>query len=228
MTHAQLLSLFDAARLGDQDALNEFLGHFLHRLFRYLRRRVNGNEPLADDLTQITFLTLIRQLRLGRWPEFLSERSFFYLLVVIADRCTSRHFQRPSSPSRPRGAPSGAASSIEHGWMGNRPSLPIELVAADVPSVPEVAAIAELVEVVERAMERLSARDRQILDWVLDGLDSREIAEKLGVAGGTVRWRLMQCRDRLVAEVAVDHPQAACWLAVTFRGGDAWPTADGG
>ena len=46
-------------------------------------------------------------------------------------------------------------------------------------------------------METLSPREREILDLLTQGFSDKEIADKLGVKHGTVRWHLQNVYDKL-------------------------------
>lgn len=69
--------------------------------------------------------------------------------------------------------------------VGVQPAADADLIAA------------EHAACVREAVERLPAIDREVLLLVLDGLDTPTIAERLGVAPGTLRMRLCRARARL-------------------------------
>lgn len=47
------------------------------------------------------------------------------------------------------------------------------------------------------AIENLSPREREVLEWVARGLTDKEIADRLGLRHGTVRWHLQRVYDKL-------------------------------
>ena len=87
--------------------------------------------------------------------------------------------------------------------MGDR--LRRELAGSVPDSSDEVAQHAD----VSRAMQRLSARDQEVLELHLwEGLQPREIAEVLGLSTTVVRPRLSRARSRLRQVLGNDPPAA--------------------
>ena len=63
-------------------------------------------------------------------------------------------------------------------------------------------------------MEELSPREREILEWLAQGLPNKEIARRMGVNDGTVRWHLRHVYDKL-------HVRSRTEAALKFRSAKA-------
>jgi DNA-binding NarL/FixJ family response regulator len=59
-------------------------------------------------------------------------------------------------------------------------------------------------------MEELSPREREILELLAQGLPNKEIARRMGVNDGTVRWHLRHVYDKL-------HVRSRTEAALKFR-----------
>ncbi|MCA9058274.1 MAG: response regulator transcription factor, partial [Planctomycetaceae bacterium] len=68
-------------------------------------------------------------------------------------------------------------------------------------------------EETEESISRLTGRERQVLDHVVDGLSSREIAEELGVSTKTVEAHRARINDKMRAD-NVSHLIRMCF---TYR-----------
>ena len=58
----------------------------------------------------------------------------------------------------------------------------------------------EELEETESSLSRLTSREREVLDFVVDGLSSREIAEELGVSAKTVEAHRARINDKMRAD----------------------------
>ncbi len=150
-----------------------YLAHF-DAVLGFALRRVDRPED-AGDVTADTFLVAWR--RLAHAPQGHELRPWLY---GVARRVLANHR---------RGERRRTALGQK---LGDR--LRREL-SAHVPDTSE--------DVVQRAdvtaaMQRLSARDQEVLELYLwEGLESREIAEVLGLTTAVVRPRLSRARSRL-------------------------------
>ena len=73
---------------------------------------------------------------------------------------------------------------------------------------PEV--LEEELEDTEDSINRLTGRERQVLDHVVDGLSSREIAQELGVSTKTVEAHRARINDKMRAD-NVSHLIRMCF-----------------
>ena len=146
-----------------------YAAHF-DAVLGYALRRVNRPED-AGDVTADTFLVAWR--RLAHAPRGPDVRPWLY---GVARRVLANHRRG----ERRRTA------------LGDR--LRRELSA----HVPDASGDVVQREDVIAAMGRLSARDQEVLELRLwEGLESREIAEVLGLSTAVVRPRLSRARTRL-------------------------------
>jgi RNA polymerase sigma factor (sigma-70 family) len=155
-----------------------YAAHF-DAVLAYSLRRVDRPED-AGDVTAETFLVAWR--RLSHAPSEPELRPWLY---GVARRVLANHRRG----ERRRSA------------LGER--LRRELRAHVPDSSGEVVQRADVTD----AMRRLSARDQEVLELHLwEGLESREIAEVLGLATAVVRPRLSRARGRLRELLGNDPP----------------------
>src|ERR1035437_3644712 len=64
--------------------------------------------------------------------------------------------------------------------------------------------------IVAAEMEDLSPREREILELLAEGFSNKEIAQRVGVSDGTVRWHLRHVYDKL-------HVRSRTEAALKFR-----------
>lgn len=128
-----------------------------------------------------------------RGPGSLRNLLFAILDNVMKDACRRRQAQK-------RGGRFGPAVSLEaKGWDSSRPlgaSLP-----ASSETTPTGAARAK--ELLELCRAVLSPAEWEVWRLAeLDGLDSREVAERVGSTPGSVRSKIRRIRAKLIAEIA--------------------------
>lgn len=70
--------------------------------------------------------------------------------------------------------------------------------------------LAEELEDTEGSMSRLTTREREVLEYVVDGMSSREIAEELGVSTKTVEAHRARINDKMRAD-NVSHLIRMCF-----------------
>lgn len=156
---------------GDEDAGDDLLGRFLPTVYRFFRRRA---PEAADDLAQRTFLQCVEHRE--RLRDAASARAF---LLGVGRHVLLQHLRA----DRRREARHQRAA---------RDPLP------SVPSPSRAAAIREEHRLLHRAMQALPDDQRLVLElhyW--EQLTTREIGTVMGVAGGTIKWRLSKARDAL-------------------------------
>jgi RNA polymerase sigma-70 factor (ECF subfamily) len=183
---AELLSasetdeLVRRAALGDAVAFERLIATRLDRCYR-LAYAILGNEADAADATQEGFVAAWRQL-----PRLRDQRAFdgwLNRIVANAARMSRRHRVRLREV---RVEP--AASEDEMAFIAEQPD---DAARRQIESVASADAMG-------RAFDRLREQDRSLL--VLHHVDGRpvaEIARSLGIAVGTVKWRLHQARNAL-------------------------------
>jgi RNA polymerase sigma-70 factor (ECF subfamily) len=168
------------AALGDVEAFDALIATRLDRCYR-LAYSILGNQADAADATQEAIVSAWRQL-----PRLRDQRSFdgwLNRIVANASRMSRRHRVRLREIRVERAeGPDGATS-------GGDPPDPAA--GRDIDAIASADAIG-------RAFDRLREQDRSIL--VLHHVEERPLAEialTLGIAVGTVKWRLHQARSAL-------------------------------
>ena len=77
-----VLTLTARMSRGDEAAFHEFYKLFFNRLLRYLIVVTNGQEEIAQEALQLTFMRVARHVR-----KFDSETAFWNWLAVLARNC---------------------------------------------------------------------------------------------------------------------------------------------
>jgi RNA polymerase sigma-70 factor (ECF subfamily) len=171
--------LVEQARAGDRVAFERLVEPWIEPAFR-TALAILGREADARDATQDALLDAWRNIRSLRDP----ERFDAWLGRIHVNACRA--------VGRRRGRWSVREIAIDA--LPDPEGLP----GRSVPVDEEWASIDEL----ERAFGRLSIADRTTL--VLHYLEHRsvvEVAARLGVAEGTVKWRLHEARNALVRAI---------------------------
>ncbi|MEQ8896610.1 MAG: RNA polymerase sigma factor [Roseovarius sp.] len=165
-------SLARAAAGGDRYAFSLLLERHYDRVFR-LAFRLTGAAAEAEDLTQDVCAALPSRLQ-----GFRGEARFgTWLWRVVVN---AAHDRRRKAATRAR------HSEGWGDWEVNRRAVATEA--------------AEAVDWLTQAMRALPEELRDTLALVLDDLSHEEAAEVLGVAPGTVSWRISEAKKRLRAQ----------------------------
>ncbi len=155
---------------GPEERFRRLYGAHFDAVLGFALRRTDRPEDAAD-VTSDTFLVAWR--RIGQVPDGESTRPWLY---GVARRTLANHRRG----ERRRGA------------LGERLRAQVADAMRDV--TEEMIHRAD----VTAAMKRLSARDEEVLQLHLwEGLESREIADVLGLPGTVVRPRLSRAKARL-------------------------------
>jgi len=173
-------AIIDGIRSGDQRAAEELLAMFESSLVRYFQAALPNIEA-AEDAAQETFIRLIESIRSGRTKDV---RSLAALIFTIARRLAidiGRQSARRPSPVSMDAHPGGDES---------RHTL-ADVIPASGDDPREMAIRRERDAQVQDALRALEPEVREVITLRhIDGLSSREVAEILGVAEGTVWSRL--------------------------------------
>lgn len=171
------VDLLRAAAAGEPKAVRRLLDDVAPIVYGFVFARVAGNEPVAEDLVQETFVEAMKSAASFRGDSALST-----WMCAIARRRLARHYE---SERRQEATQRGLRLVDELGDAGS--------------DEDEVDRHDEVV----RALARLSAPHRQVL--VMKYLDDRsvsEIAGELGRNAVQVQSLLQRARDGLRRELA--------------------------
>lgn len=183
--HAEDTKLVDRMMSRDQAAFREFFDDYFPRLFRFILRRVNGDQEAARDIVQAALTRGVRRLETYR-----GEASLFTWLCQITRRELSDHL------TRLRREQTYVQSLIElEDDPHNRAVM--ESIPADPGDEPEaVAHRDDLAARVHAALDYLPSRYARVLELkYLEELSVEVIAMRLGVTAIAVQSLLARARQ---------------------------------
>jgi RNA polymerase sigma factor (sigma-70 family) len=154
---------------GNEPAFVELYDHYHRRLFRFALALGQGDETLAHETVQSTFLTAAAKLRTVQ-----SEEHLWNWLAHVARQHLGKAWRR-----RQRDA--------------------VVMSTDDMPERPNIeASDHELEEKLEAALLSIQVSERQLIEWYyFDGLSHKEIAGRLNATPKSVSSRLERARARL-------------------------------
>lgn len=171
-------ALVVAAQNGDRHALERLVGRHLVRVERFARKLCGPGSPDVDDVTQDTFVSVVRTLR-----GFRGEASVpTWLYTLARSHCIKRRRLHAGEPRNKEALDTPAARDL------TSPEL-----APD-----ERVAVREVERVLGAAMAALSRDHRQVLLLRdVEGRTAPEVAHHLGIDVGAVKSRLHRARSNL-------------------------------
>ncbi len=166
-------------QLGDQDAFDELMRRYKHRIYAYILRSVKNYED-AEELTVEVFFKVYRALH--KWKP---QAKFSTWLYKIAYNVSIDHHRAKKR-------------QITHSLDNNLLSID-EPTAKDLGSNPEKLIVEkDRHRVINQAVDHLSQNQKKVfLMNRYDGLQIKEIAEILGIAEGTVKIHLHRAIKKL-------------------------------
>jgi RNA polymerase sigma-70 factor (ECF subfamily) len=174
----------------DEDSFRAFYDLTARAVWAYLSH-VTGDPHAADDLLQETYIRFLGANR--RWESDAHRRNFLFRVATnLAHDRHRRNRLRRTEPLEEGVASRGGAARGGDGSVGADAH---RAHAASPPSID-----AESRTDLRRALERLSARERELL-WLAyaEGSSHREIGEALGLRVGGIRVLLFRARRKLAA-----------------------------
>ena len=166
-------------QLGDQDAFDELMRRYKHRIYAYILRSVKNYED-AEELTVEVFFKVYRALH--KWKPQAKFSTWLYKIAYNVS------IDQPRSKKR----------QITHSLDNNLLSID-EPTAKDLGSNPEKLIVEkDRHRVINQAVDHLSQNQKKVfLMNRYDGLQIKEIAEILGIAEGTVKIHLHRAIKKL-------------------------------
>jgi RNA polymerase sigma-70 factor (ECF subfamily) len=178
--------LLARARAGDEEAAARLAQQYEPKV-RIVARVLLGPalRPYLDsmDLVQSVHRSLLRGLRQDKF-DLPAPDNLVALAVTLVRHKVARQWSRHRRQQR-----------LEVGQPGSE-GLPQLLVSLSSPQ-PGPAQVAELQDAVQHLCSSLNETDRRILERRLDGHQTAEIAQELGLSPVALRVRLSRLRQRL-------------------------------
>ncbi len=186
--------LISATQRGDLEAFNQLVLFYQDRVFS-LASRILGDDDLAEDISQMTFLAAHRNGSGFRGGSFYS-----WLLKIATNACLDELRRRKRHPNL----------SLE--YEEDREEKLFPMYDLPIPSyLPEKEyEQRELDQAIQQALNQLDADRRAVVVVVdLQDFDYQEAAHILGVPVGTVKSRLGRARLQLREHLKAFGPPAA-------------------
>lgn len=163
-----------AVARGDEAAFRNFYERYHQRLFRFTLVLGRGDETLAHDAVQTTFVTAAKKLRGAE-----SEKHLWNWLARVARQ------------------------HLTKAWRQRQRDAAI-IGMADLPECADAAEPDSVLENnLDAALLAMAADERELVEWFyFDKLSHKEIAERLDATPKSVSSRLERARTKLRAAVA--------------------------
>ncbi|PTL82765.1 sigma-70 family RNA polymerase sigma factor [Vitiosangium sp. GDMCC 1.1324] len=176
------VELMEAARAGDEKALDELLARHEHQVYRF-GLRMCGSEEDAREVLQETLLAAFRGLHSFRGEAELST----WLYLVARTWCSRLRRRRVGAPEDFQPLDSPAAN----------------LVPSERSTPDEVSHARQMGEVLQAAMAALPESLREVLILRdVEGLSAEEAARVVGIEVGALKSRLHRARLQLREHLA--------------------------
>jgi RNA polymerase sigma-70 factor, ECF subfamily len=154
---------------GNKDDLTVLVERHYSRLLGYLYRLCGGNEPMAEDMTQETFLRVMRGISLYQFP-----RPFKPWLYSIATNIARNHYSRAETRYADEMDEDGAESFADAALLPEERTL-----------------LNDEARNVLKALAELPPHQREVVVlFYYQELSQHDIAESLHIPLGTVKSRL--------------------------------------
>jgi RNA polymerase sigma-70 factor (ECF subfamily) len=171
---AELIELVVRAQRGDLDAQSELVRKYMRRIGSYLRPLV-GQPSAVEDVVQVVFIKMVRQLHLLREPGFFE--TWLYTLSRNTAFDAVRHRHRRIA------------------------TVYAEEELLRLPESTNEFAMNEMLDTVDSALTLLRPTDRRLLDHILQGDSYDAAGAKEGLTRAAVKARISRVRARLRKKV---------------------------
>ena len=169
------------AQAGDLEAFNDLVVTYQDSVYRWVYRLV-GDPSLAEDLSQMVFITAYQKLSSFRYGSF---RSWLFRIAQNESYDELRRRKRRSSVS------------LEQTLWDDQDRELIDTLEGDDPAPEELVEKHEREQLIHGLLQHLPEEHRQVLTLVdMEDMDYQEAAETIGVPIGTIKSRLARARGR--------------------------------
>jgi RNA polymerase sigma-70 factor, ECF subfamily len=192
---AELVRRFNG---GDEEAFVEIVGRYRGKIVSIALGHLR-NYADADEIAQDTFIRAHRGLARFRGDSSLATWLHRIAFNLSRNRYKYYHCRRRH-----------AMLSLDRAFSDDNQTTFADMIASDAPSPAREATACEFSELVVSCMEKLGARQREIL-MLRNGSNQSydEIAHALGISIGTVKSRIGRARENLRALLAESYPEPA-------------------
>lgn len=173
---AELKTLVIRAQGGDMAAQSELVRRYARRIAGQVSIIVR-QPNVVEDISQVVFIKMVRTLPWLREPGAF-ESWLFMLSRTVALDYVRKQKRRP-------------LMVMDEQELANAPDTSSEL------------AVAEIREALDRALARLSPKDRNLVTMLVEGHNYRTLAAEEGLTVGAVKARLSRIRSFLRVAVGV-------------------------
>jgi RNA polymerase sigma-70 factor, ECF subfamily len=173
---AELKALVTRAQGGDMEAQSELVRRYARRIAGQISVIVR-QPSVVEDIAQVVFIKMVRTL------PWLREVGAFESWLFMLSRTVALDYVRKQK---------------------RRPMMVLdEYELANAPDTSSELAVAEIREALDRALARLSPKDRNLVTLLVEGHDYRRLADEEGLTVGAVKARLSRIRSFLRVAVGV-------------------------
>lgn len=172
----ELKALVARAQGGDLEAQSELVRRYARRIAGQISVIVR-QPSVVEDIAQVVFIKMVRTL------PWLREVGAFESWLFMLSRTVALDYVRKQK-RRPMMVP-------DEYELANAPDTGSELV------------VTEIREALDRALARLSPKDRNLVTLLVEGHNYRKLAEEEGLTVGAVKARLSRIRSFLRVAVGV-------------------------
>jgi len=148
---------------GEQAAFNAVFDAFRMRIFYFVRKVLNGNTPVAEEITSDTFVKLHRLHK--NFNTYNNIQAFLFITARNACLDFLKYQQRQKK---------------------NLYALYSQSQQEELPAFEDTDIMSEVLQFIHAEIEKLPERSRLIIQLSLEGLSIKEIAEHMQISPQTV------------------------------------------
>ncbi len=164
---------------GEEEAFEEFSGHYIPMLYRFAGRRLAGEPELVQEIVQTTVCKAIAKL-----PTFRGKAALATWLCAVCKNEIAGHFRRKKR------------SGGEVGLEQVEETSPAALTDFKLDSPERAAMRKEAIQLVHEALDLLPAHYGRALEWkYLEDLSVNEIAQRLNLRPKAAESLLTRARQ---------------------------------
>jgi RNA polymerase sigma-70 factor (ECF subfamily) len=185
--------LVNRFKSGDQAAFDEMVGRYWDRIYAMVNQLLRNSQD-AEEVTQDAFIRAHRGL-----VNFRGDSAFSTWLYQIATNLARNRYWYWWRRKRDKSVSFDAPISSENA------STLADLIPAEVETPDDITVTQEFIARIAQAMERLSAKHREILTLRnIKNMSYEEIAAILNISVGTVKSRIARARESLRSKLGED------------------------